>query len=95
MEDLPETDLELLKMAKKAVKSAYAPYSNFHVGAALLLENGKKLTGNNQQNAAYSSGVCAERVAIYHASSVYPNIPIKTIAISVTSKNHLIRRNCQ
>jgi cytidine deaminase len=90
MEDLPETDLELLKMAKKAVKSAYAPYSNFHVGAALLLENGKKLTGNNQENAAYPSGLCAERVAIYHASSVYPNIPIKTIAISVTSKNHLI-----
>lgn len=90
MADLPEEDLELLKMAKKAVKSAYAPYSNFYVGAAVLLENGKKLTGNNQENAAYPSSLCAERVAIYHASAIYPKVPIKTIAISVTSKSHLI-----
>jgi len=90
MEDLPSEDLELLKLAKKAVKSAYAPYSNFCVGAAILLQNGKTQIGNNQENAAYPSGICAERVAIFHASAIYPNVPVKTIAISVTSKNQTI-----
>ena len=90
MEDLPKEDLELLKLAKKAVKSAYAPYSQFFVGAAILLENGKISIGNNQENAAYPSGLCAERVAIFHASAKYPNIPIKKIAVSVVSKNQII-----
>jgi len=90
MEDLPKEDLELLKLAKKAVKSAYAPYSQFFVGAAILLENGKISIGNNQENAAYPSGLCAERVAIFHASAKYPNIPIKKIAVSVASKTQII-----
>jgi len=90
MEDLPKEDLELLKLAKKAVKSAYAPYSKFFVGAAILLENGKISIGNNQENAAYPSGLCAERVAIFHASAKYPNIPIKKIAVSVASKTQII-----
>lgn len=90
MDDLPSDDLELLKMAINALKSAYAPYSNFCVGAALLLENGKTHIGSNQENAAYPSGLCAERVAIFHASALYPNVPIKTIAVSVSSKNQII-----
>jgi cytidine deaminase len=90
MDDLPTDDLNLLKLAKKAVKSAYAPYSNFYVGAAIMLANGKTHIGNNQENAAYPSGLCAERVAIFHASAIYPNVAIKTIAISVTSKNQII-----
>ena len=90
MEDLPKEDLELLKLAKKAVKSAYAPYSQFFVGAAILLENGKISIGNNQENAAYPSGLCAERVAIFHASANYPNVPIKKIAVSVASKTQII-----
>ena len=90
MEDLPKDDLELLKLAKKAVKSAYAPYSQLFVGAAILLENGKISIGNNQENAAYPSGLCAERVAIFHASAKYPNVPIKKIAVSVASKTQII-----
>jgi cytidine deaminase len=90
MDDLPKEDFELLKLAKKAVKSAYAPYSQFFVGAAILLENGKISIGNNQENAAYPSGLCAERVAIFHASAKYPNIPIKKIAVSVASKTQII-----
>jgi cytidine deaminase len=90
MEYLPKEDLELLKLAKKAVKSAYAPYSQFFVGAAILLENGKISIGNNQENAAYPSGLCAERVAIFHASAKYPNVPIKKIAVSVASKTQII-----
>lgn len=88
--DLTKKDLELLILAQKAVKNAYAPYSNFYVGAAVLLENGKIVIGNNQENAAYPSGLCAERVAIYHASAQYPNVPVKTIAIAVKAKNQII-----
>lgn len=88
--DLSKKDEELLKEAQKMVKSAYAPYSNFHVGAALLLENGKIVTGNNQENAAYPSGLCAERVAIFYAGAQYPGVAVKAIAVSVKSKNVVI-----
>ncbi len=74
-----------MQHAKKAISRAYAPYSGFQVGAAILLANGKIVTGNNQENAAYPSGMCAERVAIWSASSRYPNIVIKKIAITVKS----------
>jgi len=75
----------LLKEAIKARNKAYAPYSNFSVGAALLLDNGKILTGNNQENAAYPSGMCAERVAIYSAGALYPDTIIMKVAISASS----------
>lgn len=90
IKDLHKKDAELLKEAQKMVKTAYAPYSNFQVGAAVLLDNGKIITGNNQENAAYPSGLCAERVAIFHASSQYPNIAVKTIAVAVKSKNTIV-----
>ena len=68
--------------AVEARKKAYAPYSKFQVGAALLLDNNEVVTGNNQENASYPSGLCAERTAIYYAGSQYPNAKILKIAIS-------------
>ena len=89
--DLSKKEAELLLEAQKMVKTAYAPYSEFHVGAAVLLENGKIVTGNNQENAAYPSSLCAERVAIFYAGAQYPNVAVKAIAISVKSKNMVIK----
>ena len=87
---LNKTDLELLETAKKAMEDAYAPYSDFNVGAAILLENGKIITGNNQENAAYPSGLCAERVAIFYASSQFPSVKITAIAITASSNNQKV-----
>ena len=84
--ELKPTDRELLEKAKGAADMAYAPYSNFYVGAALLLKNGKIITGNNQENVAYPSGLCAERVAIYAAGASYPDSAIDTIAVTCKSK---------
>lgn len=66
-------------------KNAYAPYSKFRVGAAILLDNGKIVLGSNQENAAYPSGLCAERVAIFHAGAIYPNVKIIKLAITAAS----------
>src|SRR4051812_48042496 len=79
--DLGSLENTLLQKAKEALENAYAPYSNFLVGAAILLENGEITIGNNQENAAYPSGLCAERVAIFHASAMYKDSAVKTIAI--------------
>ena len=78
---LDDLDRNLLKEAWDASESAYAPYSKFHVGAAVRLGNNLILRGNNQENGAYPSGMCAERVAVFSASAMYPGIPIKTIAV--------------
>lgn len=83
--ELSPIEQELIKKAVDACDSAYAPYSDFHVGAALLLDNGVVITGNNQENVAYPSALCAERVAIYYAGSQYPNTAIKTVAITCKS----------
>lgn len=72
----------LLNKAKEQVNKAYAPYSGFQVGAAVELENGEIFTGNNQENAAYPSGLCAERVAMFYANANYPNVAVKTLAIA-------------
>lgn len=72
---------QLIDEAKKAALNAYAPYSNFQVGAALLLDDGKIITGNNQENACYPTGLCAERVAFFSAKSQYPNSKILRVAI--------------
>lgn len=90
IEELSTQDRSLMKMAIDARKNAYAPYSSFFVGAALLLENGEVVIGNNQENASYPSGLCAERVAIFQAGAKYPNVTIKAIAISATSINHKV-----
>ena len=84
-DELNSTDRKLLDKAQLACKSAYAPYSQFRVGAAVLLKTGEIVTGNNQENAAYPSGLCAERVAMYYASANYPNVPMLAIAIAVAS----------
>ncbi|MEO9570772.1 MAG: cytidine deaminase [Polaribacter sp.] len=83
--ELSEDDYTLMKKAIEAREKAYAPYSKFNVGAALLLENGEIVLGNNQESAAYPSGMCAERVAVWKAGSTYPNMKIKRLAISASS----------
>ena len=75
----------LMQQAIVARDKAYAPYSRFHVGAAILLENDKIVTGSNQENASYPSGLCAERTAIFYAGAKYPNQNIKTIALTASS----------
>ncbi|RRQ47429.1 cytidine deaminase [Maribacter algicola] len=87
-EELEESDRRLLERSVAARNNAYAPYSNFQVGAALELENGEIVTGNNQENASYPSGLCAERVAVFYAGAKFPNMAIKSLAISVISKNN-------
>ena len=86
--ELDEGEQQLINMAKSAYSNAYAPYSGFLVGAAVLLENDKIISGNNQENVAYPSGLCAERVALYYAGANYPNVKLKTIAISAKSKTY-------
>jgi len=82
---LSTEDQILMNKAIKARGNAYAPYSKFHVGAALLLDNGEIVLGNNQENAAYPSGMCAERVAVWQAGSLFPGVKIKKLAISASS----------
>ncbi|NCI47092.1 cytidine deaminase [Sediminibacterium sp. WSJ-3] len=85
IDELSQEDAALLREAQQATHTAYAPYSQFQVGAAAKLVNGKVLCGSNQENASYPVGLCAERVLLSAASSVYPNVPIETIAISYDS----------
>ena len=87
IDELPETIFSLMQEAILARETAYAPYSEFFVGAAILLENGVVVRGSNQENAAYPSGLCAERTAIYYASAQYPNVSFKAIAISAKAKD--------
>ena len=75
-------DQELIQQAMKACGLAYAPYSNFFVGAAVLLENGEVVLGANQENAAYPSGLCAERVTLFATSSCHPGKAVKKIAVA-------------
>ena len=79
--NLSDQDKDLLQLAWEACDSAYAPYSNFHVGASVRLANDLVFKGNNQENAAYPSGICAERVAVFSASALHPGIPIRSIAV--------------
>jgi cytidine deaminase len=83
--ELSSEDASLLEGAIKAREDAYAPYSEFKVGAAVLLANGKVVIGNNQENASYPSGLCAERVAVFQAGARYPGIPLLKIAIAAGS----------
>jgi cytidine deaminase len=84
-EELPTDVQDLMNQAVATRKNAYAPYSNFRVGTALLLDNGQIVVGSNQENAAYPSGLCAERVAIFHAGAVYPGAKIVKMAITAAS----------
>ena len=84
--ELSAEDAHLLEMAIQARENAYAPYSNFSVGAAVLLEDGTIVLGNNQENASYPAGLCAERVAMFYAGANYPKLSIKSIAVTASSK---------
>jgi cytidine deaminase len=83
--ELPDNILNLMNKAQQARDNAYAPYSRFKVGAALELASGEIITGNNQENAAFPSGLCAERVAVFHAGSNYPGVTINNLALTVRS----------
>ncbi|MFW6019252.1 MAG: cytidine deaminase [Bacteroidales bacterium] len=86
-DDLSYEDQKLLELARNSTKTTYSPYSGYQVGAALRLYNGEIIQGSNQENAAYPSGLCAERVAAFYASSNYPGIAFETIAITASSDN--------
>ena len=89
IEELPQDIQKLMEHAVAARKKAYAPYSNFRVGAALQLENGKIVTGSNQENASYPSGLCAERTAIFYAGAKYPNAKMLKMALTASSQNQV------
>ena len=90
MEELPKEDAELMRLAHEATKSSYAPYSKFHVGAAVRLANGAIVTGNNIENAAYPSGLCAERVTLFSAQAQYPDVAVEALAVTARSENKTI-----
>jgi cytidine deaminase len=85
LSELPIATQQLMAQAVAIRKKAYAPYSKFRVGAAILLDNGEIVLGSNQENAAYPSGLCAERVAIFYAGSMYPDAKIVQMAITAAS----------
>ncbi|WP_297986747.1 cytidine deaminase [uncultured Chryseobacterium sp.] len=87
--DLNETEIKLYDKAFEARQKAYAQYSNFWVGCALLLENGEIITGSNQENAAYPSGLCAERTTIFWTSANYPGVKIKKLFVIGAPKDAL------
>jgi cytidine deaminase len=88
IQELPQMEQDLMQKAVEVRKNAYAPYSKFKVGAAILLDNGQIVVGSNQENAAYPSGLCAERTAIFHAGAVYPKAAILKIVITAASDNN-------
>src|SRR5690606_35822600 len=88
LNELPNNVSILMNKAIESRKKAYAPYSNFKVGAAILLDNGEIITGNNQENVSYPSGLCAERTAIFYAGAQYPDSKILMMAITAASSNH-------
>jgi cytidine deaminase len=90
-DSIPDLGIDIQNLMKEAIvvrKNAYAPYSKFKVGAALLLDNGIIVLGSNQENAAYPSGLCAERVAIFHAGAIYPDAKILKMAITAASESN-------
>ena len=82
IEELTTEDKKLMEVARKATALAYAPYSKFHVGAVAILNNGEIIKGSNQENASYPVGVCAERVLLGNAATLFPEMPIKSLYIS-------------
>ena len=91
MEELPQQDAELMRRAHEAARNAYAPYSKFNVGAAVRLANGAIVLGNNVENAAYPSGLCAERVAMFGAMAQYPGVPFEALAVTAYSPTKIIK----
>lgn len=94
IDECSEGKKELIKKAKEAAMSAYAPYSGYFVGAAALLADGTIVTGSNQENAAYPSGLCAERTTLFYANAQYPNLAVKAIAIAAYNKGEFTADVC-
>lgn len=89
-DELSDEDKKLIDQSIEATKRSYAPYSKFSVGAAALLDNEITVTGNNQENAAYPSGLCAERTTLFYANSQYPESAVKTLAIAAITERDFI-----
>jgi len=89
IDDLPSQAVKLFESAKKIRKTAYSKYSNFSVGVSVLMDNGEVISGTNQENAAYPSGMCAERTALFYANSKYPNSNIICLAIVAGSNSKI------
>ncbi|MDO9152395.1 MAG: cytidine deaminase [Paludibacter sp.] len=89
--ELSEEYKKLVETAKNQVEKAYAPYSKFHVGAAVQLENGEVFAASNQENSAYPSGLCAERVAMFFANAQYPETPVRTLAIAAFTNGNFLK----
>ncbi len=87
LKELPSDIVSLMSKATEARNNAYAPYSNFYVGAAIQLDNGEIVIGNNQENASYPSGLCAERTAIYYAGAKFPKAKIISMAITAGARD--------
>ena len=87
MKELTAEEQHLIEVAIEATQRSYAPYSNFHVGAAVRLDNGIEVIGCNQENAAYPSGLCAERTALFSAGAQYPDMPVRMLAIAARGTN--------
>lgn len=89
-DELTEEDRKLIDAAREATQRSYAPYSHFSVGAAARLENDVIITGTNQENAAYPSGLCAERTTLFYANSQYPDQAVKTLAIAARTEKDFL-----
>lgn len=87
--ELTEEQKKLVDMAREATMHSYSPYSNFKVGAALLLDNGEIFIGANQENAAFA-GICGERAALYAAGAKYPGVPVKSVAITSYTRDEFV-----
>ena len=87
-DECSEIEKSLIDAAKEATSNAYAPYSHFHVGAAALLADGQVVMGSNQENAAYPSGLCAERTTLFAANANNPNTPVTALAIACYTNGH-------
>lgn len=87
LEELSTQEKQLVRCAIQATHNSYAPYSQFHVGAACLLKNGQTVMGANQENAAFPSGLCAERTAVFAAQANYPDQPVIALAIAACNAN--------
>lgn len=90
VEELPGEVQDLMEKAIEAREKSYSPYSKFRVGAALVLDDGKVVTGSNQENASYPAGLCAERTAIFYAGASFPDSKIKKMFITARSLNHVV-----
>lgn len=91
-DELSAAQRELLDIAKEQTRNSYCPYSEYHVGAALRLKNGTIVRGANQENAAYPSGLCAERTALFAAGAQYPEQPVMSLAIACYTKGHFTEK---